>query len=159
MITTLKEWKLFKNNINEKSTVNFKNTKHNNNYFMFDIYYNKIKSGVIELYVSNKELEIASIEIYKELRGKGIGSQAIKEIVKYIKSKYTVNELIADCLSQESFFSFIKALGKPYLMMSNIKDFTTYDEVKEFLPLHTTYDKDNHMIGGTDSSVFIRYKI
>jgi predicted GNAT family acetyltransferase len=127
-----------------------------NNYHRYNIVSENEKVGMIEYYDNRNTLEIISIEIDEDKRGKGFGKFALKELIR-INKKKILYELTADCVSQESFFTFISVYGKPDMFCSMFKEFKTYDEVKEYLPLKAPYDSEGNMIGSSDSSVFVRY--
>jgi hypothetical protein len=104
--------------------------KQNDDYILFDIYNDdETKVGYVEGYFSN-EIDLVSLEIKPEHRGKGYGSSALR----LIKEKYKGLFLNLDCISQESFFTCVKAFGKPIYFKSASKEFDNYDQVKEYLP-------------------------
>ena len=118
------------------------------------------ESGFIEAYKHphgrhgfGDTVEILSMELDEKLRGKGYGSEALKKFAEL----FTRYDIIADCVSQESFFAFVRALGKPDYFGNYAREFKTYDEAKEWLPLKAPYDKEGNMVGSSDSSVSVRY--
>lgn len=130
---------------------------HDKNSFMsYDIVLNNVKIGDIEYWINNNGIcEIMGIEIEEKYRGQGYGSRAISKFVE----ECGYSKIYAECVSQESFFSFVKALGKPQNFGNIFRNFTTYEEVKEWLPLKAPYDKEGHMVGSSDSAVSVYYEL
>jgi hypothetical protein len=144
--------KLAKFNIFETVSLEFEDKE---TYMSFNILYNGKKIGSIEYWINHHNIcEIMSIEIDEPFRGKGYGSEALKLFKE--ESGYT--KILADCVSQESFFTFVKAWGKPETFGNIFRNFDTYEEVKDYLPLKAPYDKDGHMVGSSDSSVNVYYE-
>ncbi len=131
--------------------------KKDRDYYRYAIVVLNEKVGMIEFYINRYTLEIASIEINKDKRGGGFGKSALKKLVKMYKKDNTIHYLTADCVSQESFFTFVSVYGKPDMFDTYFKEFTEYDEVIDFLPKTAPYDSEGHMIGGSDNSVSVRY--
>lgn len=125
-------------------------------YLKYDIVADKKVIGLLEVWhnKNNGYMEIISIEIpERELRNRGYGSAALA-----IFKEKTNLPIVADCLSQQSFFSFVKALGKPSAFGNIFREFKTYQEVKDYLPLEASYDSEGKMIGSSDSSVWVQYR-
>jgi len=116
----------------------------------YDIMVDKNKVGYVHVYTSSDEIEILYINVNKAHRGKGYGSEALKKIAEMNKGK----RLYVSCVSQESFFSFVKALGKPDYFGSITKEFKTYEEVKEWLPL-----KAKERMSSDEGVYIIYYKL
>lgn len=110
--------------------------------------------GIIEYWInSNGVCEITGMEIDDvSQRGKGYGSQALKLFGDIIDK-----DIYADCVSQESFFTFVKAFGRPSNFGNVFKHFKTYKEVKDYLPVKAPYDSDGHMVGSSDSAVSVYF--
>ncbi len=113
--------------------------------------------GMIEFYTTRYEIEIAFIEINENKRGKKFGKLALQELVKMYKKNTLIHDLKADCVSQESFFTFISAYGKPKNFYTISKELKSYDEILDYLPKNAPYDSKGNMIGSSDSSVTVYY--
>jgi hypothetical protein len=125
------------------------NKPASNDYILFDVYNDKTKVGYIEGYFTH-EIELVSVEIKSKYRSKGYGSSALR----LIKEKYKGRHLNADCISQESFFTLIKAFGKPISFGSIYKEFDNYDQVQEYLP------KTKELEGaGASDGVSVKFKL
>jgi RimJ/RimL family protein N-acetyltransferase len=128
----------------------------NGSFMSFDILLDEKKIGSIEYWINQNGIcEINGIELDELYRGRGYGSKALEIFAE----ESGCLKFYADCVSQESFFTFVKAWGKPDNFGSIFKEFKTYDEVKEWLPLKAPYDKEGQMVGSSDSSVSVYYEL
>lgn len=124
-------------------------------YMSFNILFNGERVGAIEYWINFNDIcEIMSIEIDEYERGKGYGTEALIQF----KEECGYNKISADCVSQESFFTFVKAWGKPETFGNIFRNFDNYEEVKNYLPLKAPYDKEGNMVGSSDSSVHVYYE-
>jgi hypothetical protein len=123
-------------------------------YQSYHILDNKVKIGEINGYKKGNIMNVESIYIDPNYRGKGFGYKALK----LFKNKCDCQYITADCVSQQSFFTFVKAFGEPEYFGNIFDEFSSFEQVKDYLPKTAHEDEDGTIIAGTESAVFVRFK-
>ena len=127
-------------------------------YWRYAIMHGGKRAGMVEGYVDGDAIKVGFVEINPKFRGKGIGSAALKKYAALAKAD-GLKYLKADCVSQESFFSFVKAFGMPQHMWTFKDELKTKEQVIKWLPKVASYNDDGQITNSESDAVLVQYDL